>query len=345
MVASYSPQDGLDVLKSRSKEIQKHTPIASKEGLEANESEERTAAIEVIEAAKTRHETKDLSRIEKTRKNIETLYKARERTFGYKLQELEDYNQDEIDAIIEDLKSHYDIQTEKQDISSKAEFNPYIPQAPQPASNPAETAAPKPQEPQANSPTGKTNPDTAPKPSEKKQYTDVHLGRAFIDMQNRAYEINEVRIKKMIDDLTHLNATNKDLSDLITIFTRHKEKGKADFTGDPETRSLIDRIHKVNPKIFGGGNASDKKSDSALPGLAPEVKDPQIYVFDNEKQIDIVLAGLDAEVKAKIAEVNQATMMINLRFDERIQYTENARKVLEMLIRHVESIISKYHKT
>jgi len=87
---------------------------------------------------------------------------------------------------------------------------------------------------------------------------------------------------------------------------------------------LIDRIFTVNPKIFG-----NQKN----------------YAWDSEKQIDVLLSGLDAEIKTKIAEINQVTMFINVRFDERVQYSENSRKILDMLIRHCESIISKYHKT
>jgi hypothetical protein len=165
------------------------------------------------------------------------------------------------------------------------------------------------------------------KPIKKKtsaSYRDANLGLAFIAMQTKAYETNESRINVLIAKLAQLNDVNKDLSDLISVLTGCKESGKADFSNDPEMRSVIDRLYEVNPKIFGN---------------------QKTYTWNSSNQIDIVLQGLDAEVKTKITEVNQTTMFINVRFDERIQYTENARKVLEMLIRHCESIISKYHKT
>jgi hypothetical protein len=163
-------------------------------------------------------------------------------------------------------------------------------------------------------------------PEEKKKWVfkDVNLGYAFINMQMKAFDITEGRIHKLVRQLSHLNEQNKDLSALINGLTRFKESGKADFSNDPEMRAFIDRIYEMNPKIFGNQKA---------------------YAWNTEKQIDVLLSSLDSEVKAKVAEINQVTMFVNVRFDERIQYSENPRKVLDMLIRHCESIISKYHKT
>src|SRR5579862_194635 len=158
----------------------------------------------------------------------------------------------------------------------------------------------------------------------KSAYRDQNLGLAFIAMQTKAFDLTEARINKLVDQLAELNAVNKDLSDLLNGLTMCKESGKADFSKDDEMQAIIDRLFGVNPKIFG-----NQKS----------------YVFNDGKQIDMVLASIDGEIKGKVAEVNQVTMFINVRFDERVQYSENARKVLEMLIRHCESIISKYHKT
>ena len=165
--------------------------------------------------------------------------------------------------------------------------------------------------------------DLLPEETKKWVFKDVNLGMAFINMQVKAFDITEGRIHKLVKQLSHLNEINKDLSDLINAVTGCKEGGKADFSKDPEMSAIIDRVFEVNPKIF-----AHQKT----------------YSWNNEKQIDVLLSSLDAEVKTKVAEVNQVTMFINVRFDERVQYSENSRKVLDMLIRHCESIISKYHK-
>lgn len=159
---------------------------------------------------------------------------------------------------------------------------------------------------------------------EKKKWKNINLGLAIINMQVQAFDLTEERIKKLIKQLAHLNEINKDLSDFINTLTACKESGKANFNDNPEIQALIDRLFDINPKIFGNQKA---------------------YAWDTERQIDVLLSALDAELKTKAAEINQVTMYINVRYDERVQYSEISRKELDMWIRHCESIISKYHKS
>jgi hypothetical protein len=245
----------------------------------------------------------DFTHDEEMRQITDELFEKNPRAFGYV--KAYSWKKEERDQLIADLKEHFEM------VDSPA---PSL-KSPMPLE---QLFVPAVQEPKPEAP-----PPPAKKP-EKREFKDVNLGLAFIHMQAKAFDITEERIHKLIKQLSHLNAINKDLSSFINAVTRNKESGKADFSADPDMRAVIDRIYEVNPKIFGN---------------------EKVYAWSGEKQLDVLLSSLDAEVKTRIAEINQVTMFINVRFDERVQFAENSRKVMDMLIRHCESIISKYHKT
>lgn len=155
---------------------------------------------------------------------------------------------------------------------------------------------------------------------------DYNLGFEFVKLLDHSFDITENRIKELLDQFSTLNKELKDLSDLINTLTACKEEGVADFSGDEEMRAIIDRIYAINPRIFSGDT------------------EPR-YVWNTEKQIDITLQSLDAEVKAKTAEVNQVTMLINVRYDERTQGTEVAKKGVDMWSNFEKAIIANTRKT
>lgn len=289
---------------------------------------------ELIDAlSRVREEEKaDFSRNEAMRHKIDRLFEKNPRAFGY--EKTYSWNTpEEREEILSALKEQFKIgskkSTEKEPIplDQLLMSNPSAPEKqndtrldPQLAEtlNAQEIAMADPDQELVNAVA-----DLPPEETKKWIFKDVNLGMAFINMQVKAFDITEGRIHKLVKQLSHLNEINKDLSDLINAVTGCKETGKADFSKDPEMSAIIDRVFEINPKIFGHQKA---------------------YSWNTEKQIDVLLSSLDAEVKTKVAEVNQVTMFINVRFDERVQYSENSRKVLDMLIRHCESIISKYHK-
>lgn len=244
----------------------------------------------------------DFTRDEAMRQKIDELFEKNPRAFGY----VKSYSwkKEERDQLIAALEEHFEMPappapTLKSSMPLEQLFTPSVQES-------------KPQAPSA----------PAKKPA-KVEFSNANLGLAFVQMQAKAFDLTEERIHKLVKQLSHLNAINKDLSNFINAITRNKESGKADFSNDADMKATIDRLYEVNPKIFGN---------------------EKIYAWSGEKQLDVLLSSLDAEVKTKIAEINQVTMFINVRFDERVQTSENARKGVDMDSKSKESIISKYNK-
>lgn len=147
-----------------------------------------------------------------------------------------------------------------------------------------------------------------------------NLGLECIKMQARAFDLCESRIHDLLSKLEQQNEVNKHLTHLVTKLTHAKESKKADFTQDPETMQAIDAIHAHNPAIF---------------------NDNKTYQWQNEAEIDAALSALDAQIKLHVDEINQTTLLLNMRYEERVQYTESALKTIEICIRHNELILQK----
>ncbi|HEY2811305.1 MAG TPA: hypothetical protein VGJ00_07965 [Rhabdochlamydiaceae bacterium] len=244
----------------------------------------------------------DLTGNEELRVDRDTVFDDSPILFDYEKRDRLD--SDEVHAFLGALKARYHLENESgfADFSSSAKFRPLDP-------GPASSQPPRAQKMEQK------NKKPAPK--------DHNLALAFLHMQKHTHDVKEERINELISQLAEVNEENKDLHDLMSVLTACKEGGKADFSDNPEMKGIIDRLHKLNPKIF-----ANQKT----------------YVWNSSTQIDVTLSALDSEVKMKVSKTNQLLMKIHLGYDERIQFTENARKVLEMLIRHVESIISKFNK-
>jgi hypothetical protein len=153
------------------------------------------------------------------------------------------------------------------------------------------------------------------------QQVGYNLGIEFLRAQDLAFRATEDKILARIDELSLLNEQNRDLQKLVTALTRAKQdksKKTVDFSDDIEMQHAIDRIHQLNPEIFG----------------------TPVYIFRAE-EIETTLTLLDNQVKDQVTRINTVTMYINQDYQERVQYTENAQKTLDMLNRHTESIIRK----
>lgn len=165
--------------------------------------------------------------------------------------------------------------------------------------------------------------------------TAVHgynLALEFLQAQQKAFDFTETNINSLISNLSLLNDQNRELQKLIAALTHaKKDKKDADFSEDQDMQETIRRIHDLNPQIFGSFVNYDELQD---------VYDPKIYVFKLD-DIETSLSLLDSAVKDQVSKVNETTMYINQGYEDRIQYTENAQKTLEMLMRHIDSILGK----
>ena len=153
-----------------------------------------------------------------------------------------------------------------------------------------------------------------------------NLALEFLNAQQKAFDFTENKIGDLITTLSTLNDENRDLQKMISSLTHaKKDKKDADFTQDQEMKDTIQRLHVLNPQIFGA--TGDTLTD-------------QDYIFKVD-DIETTLNLLDSTVKAQVSKINETTMYINQSYEDRIHYTENAQKTLDMLNRHIDSILSK----
>ncbi len=153
-----------------------------------------------------------------------------------------------------------------------------------------------------------------------------NLGSVSLEVYDTVFQRTEGRNSDLLLQLNTLNAQNRDLQKLIDTLTHHKkDKKDANFAQDPEMRETIERIHALNPRILGATAETLREED---------------FLFKAD-DIETTLSLLDSTVKDQVTKVNETTMFMNQTFEDRLKYTESAQKTLEMLIRHIESIISK----
>lgn len=159
-----------------------------------------------------------------------------------------------------------------------------------------------------------------------------NVGLEFLLAQQKAFDFTEQHIYELIDSLTLFNDQNRDLAKLNAALTHaKKDKKDADFSEDEEMQETIHRIHEFSPEIF-GHVATNQDVEHKY--------DSKMYVF-KLADIETFLAFLDSSVRNQVSQINQTNMYINQNYEDRIQYTETAQKTLEMLIRHIESILGK----
>ncbi len=147
-----------------------------------------------------------------------------------------------------------------------------------------------------------------------------HPAVACLQMHSTAFDHCETNIHHLLAKLELQNKTNKDLTHLITKLTHARAAGKADFTQDPETFQAIEAIYKEFPEAF---------------------NNHLTFQWKNSNEIDAVLQALDAQVKIHADGINQTTLLLNMRYEERVKYTDCALKTLEICNRFIESILNR----
>ncbi len=172
---------------------------------------------------------------------------------------------------------------------------------------------------------------------------NLHPGLEMVNCYTKYFDCQETQLNSLIDKLSKTNIEIKIISDVMNKLAHVKQKDKkADFNNDEKMKRYIAYIHMSNPTIFDGliqGIPEHFTNDEPIDGqdiedvLNERLKyiDMSKVKFDvlTEDQIDVVVQGLDGELKMKSADVNEYMMKINEKYDNRSQMTENANKVLK----------------
>ena len=149
---------------------------------------------------------------------------------------------------------------------------------------------------------------------------EVNLGRLFIETSNRVHESVNDNLRAEYEHLHTLNEQNRAMHRIICDLHAAKKESSVDFSLNENFRQAHSIVFQQHPEIFGHTESFEWKS---------------------EQDIDNTLRLLDNQVRAVATEVQQVTSRVSQCHEDKIQYTESAQKTLEMLIRHIESIIAK----
>lgn len=185
---------------------------------------------------------------------------------------------------------------------------------------------------------------------------DHHLGLEVVNCYTKYFDHHEAKLNGLIDKLAMSNVEVKIISDVMNKLSHAKQKDKqADFSQDEEMKRHIAHIHKNNPTIFedliknfpdylpeDNSEISEISVSGALDRSLKNVDMSRINIdVLKEDQIDVIVQGLDAELKAHSAELNHHMMKVNEAFDNRSQMTESARQVVKQASDLLESINRK----
>lgn len=151
------------------------------------------------------------------------------------------------------------------------------------------------------------------------------LGNIFLrELQQPVFQTQEATIRNWIDKLVEFKEINQSLANLVSKLTHAKslkDKKPAADLRDQESMQIIDSVFNINPAIF---------------------NNQKTYVWNSVDEIEATLKGLDLQLKTQMELANEATLHLNEAYSKRGKCDEAAMKILEMYIRHIESIIAKY---
>lgn len=162
------------------------------------------------------------------------------------------------------------------------------------------------------------------------------------------YNHDEVELNELLGKLETMNSKIKIITDVMNRLVHAKQKDeKIDFSKDETMKRYIAFIHRNNPHIFEdlvkGIPDHTYANDEDLAALGQKVtledvlnnslKDIDLNKVAisplTEDQIDVIIQGLDGELKMHSADVNKFMMQISYKYDERSPLTESARKMLD----------------
>jgi flagellar hook-basal body complex protein FliE len=189
---------------------------------------------------------------------------------------------------------------------------------------------------------------------------DYNIGFEMVKCYALYFDHHEKKLHDLIDKLAKSNIEIKIISDVMNKLSHAKQKDKkADFTKDATMKRYITHIHKNNPTIFENLikgfpehlPAEDQAEAAAGKEITLEdVLNDSLKSIDmskikidvlTEEQIDVIVQGLDGQLKMHSADLNESMMKINENYDNRSQMTENARQVVKQSGDLLESINRK----
>jgi hypothetical protein len=195
-----------------------------------------------------------------------------------------------------------------------------------------------------------------------------NIGSEITNCYQKYFDNRETELNKLVDTLKVTNIQIKIMSDVTNKLAHAKQKGKEfDISNDEIARKYAYLVHLRNPSIFEGkihnlpveDSTLEQKLNEIIEQLRKEgVPDNGIHLgaildkfncdrnilFDalgDESAIDVVVQGIDAELKMLNADLNKQLMDISSKYEDRAQMTENARQVLKEASALITSIIQK----
>lgn len=188
---------------------------------------------------------------------------------------------------------------------------------------------------------------------------DHHPGLEMVNCYSAYFDLHENKLHGHIDHLHRSNLEIKVISDVMNKLSHAKQKDKkADFSSDETMKRYIVHIHKNNPTIFedivkgfpeylpeedkDGVAAAGMTLEDVLNDSLKNIDMGQIKIDTlTEEQIDVIVQGLDGQLKMHSADLNESLMKINEAYDNRSQMTEHSRQVLKQSGDFLESINRK----
>lgn len=194
-----------------------------------------------------------------------------------------------------------------------------------------------------------------------------NIGAAVTECGQKKYEHLEHEAHRMIDEMKVTNIQIKIMSDATNKLANAKQKDKKfNISNDEIARKCVYLVHLRNPSIFENkiqnlpveeSNLEQKLNEIIKQMHEEGVPEKEIHLgsilerfhdqnicFEvplDESAIDVVVQGLDAELKMLNADLNKQLMNINSKIDDRAQLFEILHKILKEYDEETKAIIRK----
>jgi hypothetical protein len=185
-----------------------------------------------------------------------------------------------------------------------------------------------------------------------------NMGLEMTNCYMKYFDHREKELNSLINKMSATNIDLKIIADTTNKLSHAKSKGKdLDPNQDEQLKKFIVCVHKRNPAIFDdkikglpeGWDSIDEIDaeqsltlDQRMEQMLGNIDLSRVTIDTlTEKDIDVILQGLDAETKMSAADLNELMMKINNKYEDRSQMTENARQVVKEAGELNQSILRK----